>query len=125
MPPVEVVFYAMEDGTVPLLDWLDGLPRKVQNKCIVRIERLAEFGWELRRPEADLLRDGVCELRVRHGHVNYRVVYFFDRGRAVISHGLAKERRVPDRDIDLALRRRQEVEHDPERHVHRSPDGGG
>ncbi len=56
MPRTEVVFYAEDDGTCPLLDWMDGLPQKAQDKCIVRIERLGEMGHELRRPEADFLR---------------------------------------------------------------------
>ena len=32
--------------------WLDGLHVKAQDKCTVRIERLAERGHEMRRPEA-------------------------------------------------------------------------
>lgn len=87
MPQTQVVFFAADDGSVPLLEWMDGLQAKVQNKCIVRIERLAELGHELRRPEADLLRDGIYELRVRAGNVHYRILYFFHEGQAVLSHG--------------------------------------
>jgi len=86
MPETEVVFFAEAYGSAPLLEWLDQQPAKVQDKCIVRIERLAAMGHELRRPEADLLRDGIYELRVRHGHVNYRMLYFFHAGQAVLSH---------------------------------------
>ena len=50
MPVTTVVFFADEEGACPLLVWLDWLPSKVQDKCIVRIERLAELGHELRRP---------------------------------------------------------------------------
>lgn len=49
---------------MPVLDWLDALPDKVKAKCLVRIERLKEQRHELRRPEADYLRDGIYELRV-------------------------------------------------------------
>ena len=59
MPKTHVVFFTDYDGTVPLLDWLDKQDRKVQDKCLVKIERLEELGHELRRPEADYLRDGV------------------------------------------------------------------
>ena len=65
MPETTVVFYADDDGSAPLLTWLDQQQRKVQDKCLVNIERLAELGHELRRPEADFLRDGIYELRVR------------------------------------------------------------
>ena len=50
MPRTTVVFYRDDHGRVPLLEWLDGLPRKAQDKCRVKIERLQELGYELRRP---------------------------------------------------------------------------
>ena len=74
MPRTEVVFYRDDDGTVPVLDWLGGLSLKARLKCLVRIERLSELGYDLRRPEADLLRDGVYELRVSLNHVQYRIL---------------------------------------------------
>ena len=64
MPKTRVVFYQEDASTVPVLDWLDALPLKALNKCRVRIERLRELGHELRRPEADYLRDGIYELRI-------------------------------------------------------------
>ena len=75
------------------------------------IDRLAEQGHELRRPEADLLRDGIYELRASYQGVHYRMLYFF-AGRAVVvlSHGLTKEREVPSREIDLAVDRKKKVE---------------
>jgi len=44
--------------------------------CVAGIDRLAAFGHELRRPLADLLRDGIHEIGIRKGRVNYRVVFF-------------------------------------------------
>ena len=64
MPKIKVIFYKEDDGTVPILEWLDCLQEKALDKCTVRIERLGELGHELRRPEADLLRDGIYELRI-------------------------------------------------------------
>jgi len=77
MPSVEVVFFRDADGTVPVLDWLAGLSLKARLKCLVRIERLRELGYDLRRPEADLLRDGIYELRVSLNHIQYRILYSF------------------------------------------------
>jgi len=96
---------------VPLLEWLDGLPTKVQGKCTERINRLGELRHELRRPEADFLRDGVYELRASYQGVHYRMLYFF-AGKAVVvvSHGLTKEREVPPREIDVAVDRKKKVE---------------
>jgi phage-related protein len=119
MPETDVVFFAEDDGTAPLLDWLDRQEKKVQDKCLVKIERLGELGHELRRPEADYLRDGIYELRVRHRSVNYRMLYFFSEAAAVISHGLTKEDVVPDRDIEWAMSRKARFEHDPEKHTYK------
>jgi len=118
MPGTDVLIFAEDDGTAPLLGWLDTLSAKAQDKCIVRIERLQEFGHELRRPEADLLRDGIYELRMRLQSVNYRMLYFFHDKRAVISHGLTKEKEVPEREIELALKRKHRFASDPDKHTH-------
>lgn len=70
----------------------------------------------LGRPHADYLRDGIHELRVRHSHVNYRILYFFCNDDIVLSHGFTKEREVPDAEIDRALRRRIDFTRNPEAH---------
>jgi phage-related protein len=104
---------------VPVLDWLGTLPAKVREKVLFRIQRLAELGHELRRPEADLLRDGIHELRIGMRGQNYRVLYFFHGNvAAVLAHGLVKEARVPARDIDRALERKERFEANPARHTH-------
>ena len=83
------------------------------------MERLREHGHELRRPEADILKKGIWELRAQHNGVNYRMLYFF-RGQTVVvvSHGIVKQRSdVPEKEIDLALRRKSLFESDPSRHT--------
>jgi phage-related protein len=106
MPKTTIVFFAEDDGTAPFLEWFGELPSKAQDKCRVRLERLAELGHELRRPEADLLRDGIHELRVGLRGLNYRMLYFFHgREMVVVSHGIIKEQLVPPREIALAVRR--------------------
>jgi phage-related protein len=122
MPATRVVFFVDEEGACPLLAWLDQLPAKVQDKCIVRIERLAELGHELRRPEADILRDGIYELRTSFQSVNYRMLYFFYQRIAVISHGLTKEKQVPEREIELAIHHRRLFEKNPAKHIYQEPD---
>ncbi len=120
MPKTTVVFYREDTETVPVLDWLDRLPAKAQDKCRIRIERLRDLGHELRRPEADFLRNGIYELRVGLGGTNYRMLYFFHgRIAAVLAHGLVKEREVPPRDIEEAIRRKRKFELDPKRHTYK------
>lgn len=119
MPATRVVFFLDEKGEVPLLEWLDSLPKKPKAKCIARVQRLRDLGHELRRPEADLLRDGIYELRVGLGGVNYRMLYFFHgQTAAVVSHGCTKERIVPVKEIELAIQRKAKFEKAPERHTY-------
>lgn len=120
LPRTRVVFYQEGDGRVPVLEWLDTLPAKIQDKCVVKIERLRELGHELRRPEADLLRNGIYELRIGREGMNYRILYFFHgRVAAVLAHGLVKEREVPEKDIQAALERKRRFEQDARRHTYR------
>jgi len=118
MPEIEVVFFADDDGSVPALEWLGDLPAKVRDRFIERVERLKERGSQLQRPAADILRDGIYELRVGHRHVNYRMLYFFCAHRAVLSHGLRKEGTVPGLDIERASRRRAKFVADPDKHTY-------
>ncbi len=37
MPITRVVFYQDDDKSVPVLEWLDSLPPKAQDKCFVKI----------------------------------------------------------------------------------------
>ena len=109
----QLYLYQDEESHAPLLRWLDGLPTKARGKCVARIARLVELGNELRRPEADYLRDGIYELRASYQGVHYRMLYFFS-GKAVVvlSHGLTKEQHVPKGEIDKALDRKRRVETD-------------
>ena len=66
------------------------------------------MGHELRRPEADFLRDGIYELRSRSGTVNYRILYFFHgREVAVLTNAITKEDEIPAVEINRALNRRR------------------
>ncbi|MCW0221440.1 MAG: type II toxin-antitoxin system RelE/ParE family toxin [Prosthecobacter sp.] len=119
MAHTKVVFYKEEDGTVPVLEWLDGIPVKAQLKCLAKIERLREEGHELRRPEADLLRDKIYELRASFQGIHYRVLYFFHGNlAAVVSHGIVKEDRVPPLEITHAIERRKNFELNPKAHTY-------
>jgi putative component of toxin-antitoxin plasmid stabilization module len=83
MPRTRLLFFRNADGSAPAWEWLKDLRERNHRayaKCAVRIRRLAELGHELRRPEADFLRDGIYELRAKLGTVNYRIIYFSTDG---------------------------------------------
>jgi hypothetical protein len=47
------------------------------------------------------------------------MLYFFHgREVVVLSHGIVKQRVVPPREIDLAVKRKREFERSPLRHTH-------
>ena len=126
MPQTKVVFFRDEDQTVPALEWLREMKRRdshITAKFHERILALGALGWEMTRPASDTLRDGIHELRVRVGTVNYRLLYgFHDQDGqptiALLVHGLTKERAVPPEDIDLAIRRRAAFAADPAAHTY-------
>ena len=121
MPKTTVVFFKDKDGSVPYKTWLDTQvirrDRRAAIKCTIRLELLRDQGSELRRPYADYLRNGIYELRLEFGGVNYRILYFFQGAEVVVvTHGLTKEAKVPAKEIDLAIERKSLFESDPERY---------
>jgi phage-related protein len=121
MPETTIHFFREEDGTVPFLDWLARLEkrqRKAFQKCLFMLDALRQFGRDLRRPHADMLRDGVYELRTRVGRVNYRILYgFVGKDTVLVSHGMTKKQAVPKADIDLAVSRLALYRQDPTRYT--------
>lgn len=126
MPKTELIFYRDEHGEAPVVEWLRELRRKDKRayaKCGARIQVLAQLGHELRRPIADYLRDGIHELRIRHGHVNYRILYFFHgQAVAILAHGLTKEGEVPNADIERAIQRKEAFAQNPAKHSYPEDD---
>ena len=123
MPKTDVLFYQGDDGCSSVVEWLQEL-RKMDTvayaKCAAAIERLAEAGFELRRPTADILRDGINELRAKKGRVNYRILYFYHgKNVAVLAHVLTKEDVVPAADLERARQRKAAFEANPSKHTYR------
>jgi phage-related protein len=123
VPETRVVFYQEEEGEVPVLEWLTRLlkeDRKGYANCVARIKQLAASGYELRRPAADYLRDGIYELRAKHIRVQYRILYFFHEQNVVIlAHAITKEEAaVPTIDIEQARARKLLFEENPEVHTY-------
>jgi phage-related protein len=126
MPKTQVTFFREGNGESPVVNWLAELKHdnaKAWANCRARIEMLALFGHELRRPAADLLRDGIYELRARQGHLQYRLLYFFHgRNVAVLAHSLTKEDQVPAIDIERAIARKKLFVTNPKEHTYETED---
>ncbi len=118
MPTIRLIFFQKEDGSVPLIEWLDSLTTKAQDKCLARLKRLEDLGHELRRPEADYLRDDIYELRASLRGIQYRMLYFFHKNTAVVvSHGIIKKRKVPPKEIERAFDRKNTFATNPDRYT--------
>ena len=87
---------------------------------------LSQLGHEMRRPLAGYLDQGIYELRIRRGRVNYRIQYFFygQKG-SVLAHALTKEDQMPRRDLDRAVGRRRNFESKPDQHLFEGDDTNG
>jgi hypothetical protein len=121
VPITDVSFFAERDGSAPVLDWLRRLrlaDRSAYARCVAAIERLAAFGFELRRPTADYLERGLYELRVRKGRVQLRLLCFFHgRNCAVLVSAFAKQAAIPAIELLRARARMQQFRADPVRHT--------
>lgn len=103
----KIVIYK-EEKKIPLLDWMDTLSQKAQEKLFARFLILSSEGENLRRPMVDYLQDGVFELRMRHNKVHHRVLYFFDGKELIVLTGgfVKKTGKVPKSEIDKAMKRK-------------------
>jgi phage-related protein len=123
MPRTELITYKEKSGVVPLVRWLESLPDKVRDKWEARFELLEQFGFDLRRPHCDILRNGIYELRLKAGTINYRVLYaFVGKNIVLLSHGLSKEGKVPDIEINRAIINRKNYLINPSIHTFKSED---
>jgi phage-related protein len=123
VPTTSILFYQESEGDAPVIEWLSELKRKNMKGflgCAARIDRLATYGHELRRPVADYLRDGIYELRAKHINVQYRIFYHFDgQNVVVLNHAMVKKTSaVPKKDIELAIKRKAKFERDPKKHTY-------
>lgn len=100
----ELRFFQTANGECLVLEALNCLPKQVQAKAYVRMERLAELGNKLTRPESDYLRNGIYELRWRFVKVQYRLLYFFSGEQIIVlSHIITKDKEVPSKEIEKSI----------------------
>ena len=104
-----VEFYRTESGDFPVADFLAGLEMRVRAKVAKWLQLLQEEGPDMKRPYADLLCDGIRELRVSFGRLEIRLLYFIEGKIIVITHGFLKKTwRMPGGEIEKAKRCRVE-----------------
>ena len=60
-----VLYYEVPEGKCPVQEFIDSRKGRDQAKIFALISNLQERGPTLPRPYADLLEDGIHELRIR------------------------------------------------------------
>lgn len=85
----------------PVTDFIDACRPRHQVKVLRFLTLLEEMGPTLPRPYADLLRDGVHELRIKLAGEQVRLLYFFCyRNYIILYHAFIKSTdRVPEKFI--------------------------
>ena len=104
-------FFRLSSGREPVRDWLKGLSPE-DRKIIGDDIRTLEFGWPVGMPLCRSLGNGLWEVRNNlTGKRIARVIFCVHDQQAVLLHGFIKKtQKTPKSDIDLALRRKQELE---------------
>jgi phage-related protein len=98
-------------GDTPVKKYLTFLSAKARTKVMAFIALLEKKGPTLKRPYADILRDGIRELRIHHSSNQYRILYFFIlRNKIILTHGFTKKTdKVPEHKIDSAIRIKKDI----------------
>jgi len=96
-----VIYYERKDGASPVYEFIESLSAREKAKVLNWIELLEKQGPQLPRPYADLLEDGIHELRIKITGEQIRVLYFFCyRDFIVLTHSFIKSTdKVPPAEI--------------------------
>jgi len=105
-----IKFYITAREEVPVELFIDRLPLTQREKIATKLELLEQFGPNLPRPHADIVRGKIRELRIQFGKIEIRILYsFFKKDYIVLLHAfLKKTRAIKEADISLSERRRVE-----------------
>jgi len=99
-----IIYYEDADSVSELYDFIESQDVRVQAKLFAWINMLEEKGATLTRPYADLLEDGIHELRIKLTGKQVRILYFFCyRMYIVLTHSFVKSTdKVPENEIRKA-----------------------
>jgi phage-related protein len=105
-----IVYYESDKEDCPVREFIDKRDLRNQAKIMAYIELLEENGPLLPRPYADILVDGIHELRVKLSGEQIRVLYFFIYENFIIlTHCFRKNSdKVPKAEIEKAKRYRND-----------------
>ena len=108
---VPASFYRSESGSEPVREWLLECSSE-DRKAIGMDIKTVEFGWPVGMPVCRPMKDGLYEVRTNLTDKRIaRVLFCFHGGKMVLLHGFVKKsQKTPKPDLDLAKKRKKEVE---------------
>ena len=104
----DVYYYTDHRGRSPVEEFLNALSPSGAAKCMAYIQELKNQGYNLRRPLADYIGEGIYELRPKDNRIFY---FFFMKESVVLVHAIKKKtRKIPEKDKRICLKRKKETE---------------
>jgi phage-related protein len=93
-------------------DEILAMPPKIQARMIKLLELIQKYGGNLGAPHTEPMGDGLFEIRAKAQEGIGRSLYCYMKGRhIVVLHAFVKKsKRTPTPDLDLARKRKAEVE---------------
>jgi hypothetical protein len=73
----QVMYFEDTNGRSPVFDFVEKRKLREKAKVLAWLEQLEQQGPNLPRPYADLLEDGIHELRIKLSGNQVRILYFF------------------------------------------------
>lgn len=108
---IPAVFYQSANGSEPVREWLKALPEK-DRRVVGGDIAAAEYGWPVGMPLCRALGSGLWEIRSSLlSRRESRVIFCVVKGMMVLLHAFIKKtQKTPKEDLDLAKKRRKEIE---------------
>ncbi len=106
----KIIYYENLKKVTPVKAFVDTLDKNQKSKVFAFFTLLQEKGPNLPRPYADLLKDGIHELRIKITGDQYRVLYFFCYQEYIILTNVFNKTtdKVPESEINIAKKSRDD-----------------
>ncbi|MDR2541861.1 MAG: type II toxin-antitoxin system RelE/ParE family toxin [Treponema sp.] len=103
-----ILYYVDQNGAKPVEGYIKKLSTSERAKTLALIDHLGEKGPNLHRPYADLLEDGIHELRIKLTGTQVRILYFFCYQNIMVLTNVFDKHidKVPKSEIKLAKKSR-------------------
>jgi len=103
-----ILYYSEDEKLSDIEKFIDSKDERNQAKIFAWLEKLAELGPNLPRPYADILVDGIHELRIKLSGSQVRILYFFCyKDYIILTNQFVKNSdKVPKSEINKSKERR-------------------